>query len=107
MGKAYLKVEELQEPRFATHQVVEEATTTPAKPQVAAAATESSGPTQLVMLMDMVKGLQATVTELQRGQAGRRAPRVRDDPTRPSQLTCCGCGDQGHMRRHCPKGNLP
>jgi len=68
--------------------VVEEETTTLANPQVAAAATESSGPTQLTMLMDMVKSLQATVTELQRGQAGRGAPRVRDGPTRPSQLTC-------------------
>jgi len=51
---------------FIRTQVVEEATTTPAKPQVAAAATESSG------LMDMVKGLQATVTDFQRGQASRR-----------------------------------
>jgi len=73
---------------FIRTQVVEEATTTPAKPQVAAAATESSGQTQLTMLMDMVKGLQATVTDFQRGQASRRAPRVRDDPTRPSHLTC-------------------
>jgi len=55
------------------HQVGEEAATTPAKPQVAADTTELPGPTQLTMLMDMVKGLQATVTELQRDQAGRQA----------------------------------
>jgi len=107
MGKAYLQVEELQEPRFATHQVVEEETTPPSTPQVAAAATKPPEPTQLTMLMDMVKGLQATVTKLQRDQAGRRAPRVQDDPTRPSQLTCWGCGAPGHVQRHCPKGNLP
>jgi len=65
MGKAYFQVEELQGPRFTARQVIEEETTVPANPQVAAAATESSAPTQLTMLMDMVKGLQATVTELQ------------------------------------------
>jgi len=70
MGKVYLQVEELQGPRFTARQVVEKETTMPVNPQVAAAETESSGPTQLTMLMGMVKGLQATATELQRGQAG-------------------------------------
>jgi len=61
MGKAYFQVEELQGPRFTARQVVEEETPMPANPQVAAAATDSSRPTQPTMLMDMVKGLQATV----------------------------------------------
>jgi len=52
---------------------------------------------QLTMLMDMVKGLQATVTNLQSDQADRRAPRSWDDPFRPALLTCWGCGMQGHL----------
>jgi len=47
------------------------------------------------MLMNMVKGLQATVTKLQNNQADRRAPRSWDDPVRPSQLTCWRCGMPG------------
>jgi len=107
MGKAYFQVEELKGARFTAYQVVRNETTTPSNPQVAAATTKSPEQTQLTMLMDMVKGLQATVTELQQGQVGRRALRVRDNPTRPSQLICWGCGTPGHVRRHCPKGKLP
>jgi len=107
MGKAYFQVEGLQGLRFTAHQVVEDETTMLSNPQVAAVATKSLEQTQLTMLMNMVKGLQATVTELQRGQAGRQAPQVRDDSTRSSQLTCWGCGAPGHVRRHCPKGHLP
>jgi len=40
MGKAYFQMKELQGPRFTARQVVEEETTMPANPQVAAAATE-------------------------------------------------------------------
>ena len=103
MGKAYFQVEEPGRPSYAARQVVreDEETTPSPTPQVAATATE---PTQLTMLIDMVKGLQATVTKLQRDQADRRTPRSRDDPVRPSLLTCWGCGMQGHVRRHCPKG---
>jgi len=107
MGKAYFQVEGLQGARFTARQVVEDEITTLSNPQVAAATTKSPEQTQLTMLMDMVKGLQATVTKLQRGQADRWAPRVQDDPTRSSQLTCWGCGTPGHVRRHCPKGKLP
>jgi len=107
MGKAYFQVEELQGARFTAHQVVEDETTTLSNPQVAAATTKSLEQTQLTMLMDMVKGLQATVTELQRGQAGKWAPRVRDDPTHSSQLTCWECGASGYVRRHCPKSHPP
>jgi len=87
-----------------SRQVVEEdeETTPPPTLQVAAAATKSSEQTQLTMLMDMVKGLQAMVTKLQRDQADRRTPRSRDDPARLSLLTCRGWGMQGHVRRHCP-----
>ena len=107
MGKAYFQVEELQGPRFTARQVVEDGDTMPANPQAAAAVTQSPEQTQLTMLIDLVKGLQATVAELQQGQTSRQAPRVREDPTRPSRLTCWGCGSPGHVRRHCPKGNLP
>jgi len=41
---------------------------------MAAATTKSPEHTQLTMLMDMVKGLQATMTELKRNQVDRRAP---------------------------------
>jgi len=71
MGKAYFQVEEPKRPSYTARQVVkeDEETTPPPTPQVAAAETESPEQTQLTMLMDMVKGLQATVTKLQRDQA--------------------------------------
>jgi len=42
----------------------DEATTPPPTPQIAAAMTKSPEQTQFTMLINMVKGLQATVTEL-------------------------------------------
>jgi len=77
---------------YTARQVVkddEENTPLPTR-QVAAvaAATRSPEQTQLTMLMNMVKSLQATVTELQSNQADRQAPRSWDDPVRPSLLTC-------------------
>jgi len=109
MGKAYFQVEEPRQPSYTARQVVkeDEETTPPPTPQVAAATTKSPEQMQLTMLMDMVKGLQATVTKLQSDQADRRAPRSQDDPVRPSLLTCWGCGMQGHVRRHCPRGQRP
>jgi len=109
MGKAYFQVEEPRRPSYTARQVVKEdaETTPPPTPQVAAAATKSNEQTQVTMLMDMVKGLQATVTKLQSAQADRRAPRARDDPVCPSLLTCWGCRMQGHVRRHCPRGQGP
>jgi len=109
MGKAYFQVEGLQRASYHTCQVVQDKNeTTPSPtPQVSAATTKSPRQTQLTILMYMVKGLQATVTELQNNQAERRAPRLWDDPVRPSQLTCWGCGAQGHVRRHCSKGQRP
>jgi len=105
MDKAYFQVDGPHGVDFNAHQVVvEEETTPPPTLQVAAAATKSPEQTQLTMLMNMVKGLQTTVTELQRDQANRQAPRSRDNPVRPSQLTCCECGASGHARRHCPRG---
>jgi len=106
MGKAYFQVEEPRRPSYTARQVVgeDEETTPLPTPQVAAAATKAPEQTQLTMLMGMVKGLQATVTKLQHDQADRRTPRSRDNPIRPSPLTCWGCGMQGHVRRHCPKG---
>jgi len=100
VGEAYFQVEEPRRPSYTARQVVkeDEETTPPPTPQVAAAATKSTEQTQLTMLMDMVKGLQSTVTKLQRDQADRRAPRLRDDPARPFLLTCWGCGMQGHVR---------
>lgn len=85
---------------------IKEAATPPA-PQVSVTTTKSPEQTQLTVLMDMVKGLQATVTELQRDQADKQTFRSRDDPVRPLQPTCWGCGALGHVRRHFPKGRLP
>jgi len=109
MGKAYFQVEEPRRASYTARQVVkdDEETTPPPTPQVAAAATKSPEQRQLTMLMDMVKGLQAMVTELQSNQADRQAPRSRDDPICPSLLTCWGCGMQGHVRRPCPRGQRP
>jgi len=109
MGKAYFQVEEPRRPSYTVRQVVEEdeEITPLPTPQVAATATKSPEQTQLTMLMDMVKGLQAMVAKLQSDQADRRAPRSRDDPVRPSLLTCWGCRMQGHVRRHCPRGQGP
>jgi len=109
MGKAYFQVDGLREASFTTRQVVkddEETTMLPA-PKVSAATTKSSEQTQITVLMEMVKGLQATVIELQQSQADRRATRSRDDPVRPSQPTCWGCRTSGHVWRHCPKGHRP
>lgn len=67
MGKAYFQVGGPHEADFTTHQVAKEdkePTTLPTL-QVAAATTKSPEPTQLTMLMDKVKGLQATRTKLQ------------------------------------------
>jgi len=85
MGKAYFQVEGLQGASFTAGQVAEgiEKAATPPAPQVSAARTKSPEQTQLTVLMDMVKGLQATVTELQRDQADRRTFRSRDDPSAP------------------------
>jgi len=109
MGKAYFQVEEPRRVSYTGRQVVkdDEETTPPPTPQVAAAATKSPEQTQLTMVMNMVEGLQATVTELQSNQADRRASRSQDDLVRPSLLTCWGCGMQGHVRRHCPRGQRP
>jgi len=76
MGKAYFQVEEPRRPSYTARQVVkgEEETTSPPTPQVAAAATKSPEQTQLTMLMDMVKGLQATVTKLQETRRTGRLP---------------------------------
>jgi len=76
MGKAYFQVEEPRQLSYTACQVVkeDEETTQIPNPQVAAAATKSPEQTQLTMLMDMVKGLQATVMKLQSSQADRRAP---------------------------------
>jgi len=90
MGKFYFQVEGLQGASFTAHRVAKgnkEATTLHA-PQVSAATTKSPEQAQLTVLADMVKGLQATLTELQRKQADKRAFQSRDDPIRPSQLTC-------------------
>jgi len=109
MGKSYYQVEGLQEKGFTAHQVAEgnQEAATPVTPQVSAATTtQSPEKAQLAVLLDMVKGLQATVSELQRNQAGRRTPLARDEPTHPLQLTCWGCGASGHVRRHCSKGSL-
>jgi len=109
MGKAYFQVKESRRPSYTARQVVEEdeETTPLPTPQVAAAATKSTKQTQLTMLMDMVKGLQATVTKLQSDQVDRRAPRSRDDPVCPSLLISWGCGMQWHVRRQCPRGQGP
>jgi len=107
MGKAYFQVEEPRRANYAARQVAGDAEEVPPTPQVAAAATPSPEQTQLNMLMSMMKGLQATVTELQRNQTDRRAPRSRDDPVRPPMPTCWECGMPGHVRRHCPKGQKP
>jgi len=76
MEKAYFQVEEPRRPSYTARQVVEEdkETTPLPAPQVAAVATKSTEQTQLTMFLDMVKGLQATVTKLQIDQADRRAP---------------------------------
>jgi len=109
MGKAYFQVEGSRGASYTARQVVkdDEETTPLLTPQVAAATTKSPEQTQLAMLMNMVKGLQATVTKLQNNQADNQAPRSQGDPVRPSQLTCWGCGMQGHVRRQCPKGQRP
>jgi len=52
----------------------EEEITTLYTPQVSAATTKSPEQAQLTMLIDMVKGLQATVTKLQPDQAEKRTP---------------------------------
>jgi len=90
MGKAYFQVEGPRGASYTARQVVkgDEATTPPPTPQVAATTIKSPGQTQFTMLMNMVKGLQATVTELQNNQADRRAPRSRNDPVCPPQPTC-------------------
>jgi len=83
MGKAYFQVEGPRGGVSYTARKVDEETTPPPTLQVAAAATRSPEQTQLTMLMNMVKNLQATVTELQSNQANRRAPRSREDPCPP------------------------
>jgi len=97
MGKSYFQVEESRRLSYTARQVdkEDEETTPPPTPQVATAATMSPEQTQLIMLMDMVKGLQATVTKLQKDQADRRTPRSRDDPVCSSLLTCWGAGCKG------------
>jgi len=94
MGKAYFYVEGPRGASYTARQVVkdDEETTPPLNPQVAATTMKSPEQTQLTMLMNMVKGLQATVTELQNNQADRQTPRSRDDAIRPSRLTCWGAG---------------
>jgi len=90
MGKAYFQVEDPKRPSYTARQVVEEDEETTPLPtlQVAAAATKSTEQTQLTMLMNIIKGLQAMVTKLQSDQVDRRAPRSWDDPVHPSLLTC-------------------
>jgi len=104
MGKAHFQVDEPHGADFAAHQVAEEEekTTTLSTLQVAAA-TKSLEQTQFTMLMNMMKALWATVTELQRDQTDRQAPLPQDESVRPSQLTCWECGASGHVRRHCLK----
>jgi len=65
MGKAYFQVKGPGATSYTAHQRVkdDEETTPPPNPQVAATTTKSPEQTQLTMLMNMVKGLQATVTE--------------------------------------------
>jgi len=73
MSKAYHQVNEPNGPDFTVYQVAEEkeeATPLPTL-QVAAATTKSPEHTQLTVLMEMVKGLQVTVTKLQCDQANR------------------------------------
>jgi len=109
MGKTYFQVEESRRLSYTARKGVkdDEETTPLPTPQVAAAATKSIEQTQLTMLMDMVKDQQATVMKLQSDQVDRQAPRLWNDPVRPSLLTCWGCGMQGHVSRHFPRGQGP
>ena len=107
LGKAYYQVDGPQCADFTANQVEEQPEVikpAPPNPQVVAAATATPSPDQMTMLMDMVKGLQADMKQMQQEQADRRAPRPRGEPIGTSHLTCWGCGARGHVQRQCPQG---
>jgi len=73
MGKASFQMEGPRGASYTARQVVkdDEETTPLPNPQAAAATTKSPEPTQLTLLISMVKGLQATVIEVQSNQVDR------------------------------------
>jgi len=91
LGKAYYQVEGPQCTDFTANQVKEQPEViqpAPPSPQIVAAATATPSPNQLTMLMDMVKGLQGDMKQMQQEQADRRAPGPGDEPISTSHLTC-------------------
>jgi hypothetical protein len=90
----------------------EKAYTVQAVEPVAAAQSEQS---ELAALKEVVLSLQKEMTLMRKSQgaSGRReAPVAKSNKGQNSQkqdkdkkpLRCFGCGELGHIRRHCPKG---
>lgn len=95
----YYLFDGLHGPGYIAHQVVEKKRRPPYLLQVVAATTKSSEQRQLTRLMKMLKGLQATMTELQHEQATRQYPQLRDDSVCPLQPTCLRCSPSRHLRK--------
>jgi len=90
LGRAYYQVDGPQCADFTACQVEEQPEVIkPDQPntQTVAATSATPSPDQLTMLMDMVKGLQADMKQMQGEQA--------------DTSLVWGCGAKGHMRRHC------